>query len=251
LPPFQGDTQSDAQKINADGIICGHSWRLVENPDGSQTNVGAPVVWQAYLDGGATPVVTNPVALPAPAGMTGSAHAINDLDAEGICQIVGRGSNSQGHVPLRWTVASTEFGLIAAPTPEQLDEAGVAYGVNNRGDVCGHSPTGYLASATVWSGENTFVLKRARNIGHTFGRDINDAGIVVGEGGYEKRGVFYSFRAAVWASPQSDMILVDSFLSNNSPYVELNSGSAVNPSGDIVGHGWTGDKQNAYLAIRR
>lgn len=245
LPPLQGDSHTDAQKINTNSIICGHSWGATG---------GTPVVWQAYLAAGKTPAVTNPVSLPMPDGTkSASVYAINDLDGEDICQLVGSVRTTEGEFPVRWTVASTEFGLLVAPAPESLATEGRALGINNQGDVSGMGPTSTSEwwLPTVWSGENTTILKRARNIGFTYLWDINDAGVVVGEGAYTKRGLFYSYRAAVWASPQSDMILVDSFLPNNSPFVELNSGAAVNPAGDIVGYGWTGEKRNAYLAIRR
>jgi hypothetical protein len=140
--------------------------------------------------------------------------------------------------------------LIPAPAAEPLDVEGVANGINNLGEVSGESLTGSRWEGTVWSGATKYTLKPARFISSATGFDINDSGVVVGQGPYEKRGVFYYFRAGVWEAPQSDMILLDGFLTNNSPFLNLTSANAVNAGGDIAGGGWTGEFK-AYVAIRR
>lgn len=243
LPPLPGDNVSDAKAINNDGIVCGVSWN-------SLTWTGTPVVWQ--VTGAPDPEVSNAVELPLPAdSQIRRLQGINDLDGDGICQIVGTArSSTASDIPLRWTITSASSALIPAPVAEPLDVEGRADGINNLGEVTGAGLTTDRWEGLVWSGTERYELDRARFIGRAYGYDINDSGWVVGEGSIEKRGTFWYWAAGVWESPQSDMILVEDFLTNSSPFFHLTSAGAVNAGGDIAGGGWTGQYQ-AYVAIRR
>jgi hypothetical protein len=256
IPPLAGDNYTFALKINADGVICGHSRRLVVNADGSRSFTSdKPVVWRAYVadvDGVPTPKVSAPVALPVPDGsQIDLVSAINNADESGFLEIAGRSTSADNtDVAVIWTVALTEDGLIASPNAFVLDSSAVAYGINNHGEVSGIRLMDDTWEGSVWSGDSVYTLNRARSISRPRARDINDAGVVVGEGDYSKRGVFYNFRAAVWPSPDADMILLDGFLDANSPFYVLTNANAINESGDIVGYGWTGETR-AYIAIAR
>lgn len=232
----EGDP-TNASRINEQGTICGVSG-------------GIPVLWQVSRDEESHPILSAPVALPLPEGTRlHTVGGMTDVDeSQSLCVVGTTIANDGTRVAVVWTISATNEGLV--PNPIVLDTSAEAHGISNLGEVSGVRRVGGALRGAVWSGGTTWTLDNARDIGNPVGLDINDAGVIVGNGAYEKRGLFYSFRAVVWTSVSADMILVDKSLTAESPFFELNAANAVSEDGHIVGHGWTGETR-AYVAIRR
>ncbi len=105
--------------------------------------------------------------------------------------------------------------------------------------------------AIVWSGGSSTILKRNKFLFNATAQDINTAGVIVGDGLYQKGFDGPGMRAVVWPSAGSSLILLDKFLAANSPFHHLSVATAVNQGGQIVGHGGDGqiDFQGAFLAV--
>ena len=251
LPPLAGFDESGARAINDDGVICGASsrWapRLDENGDPVLDQLGVPILdyatravaWRR-ITGTDT---FRPIELPSLD--FSDAAAINNNDAAGLAEIVGR----DGRSAVVWTVLSAGGTLTAGPVPTVLNTRGHASSVNSSGTICGNLWTDDVPSeAVVWSGSSTQVLDRAKFVFSAWANDVNNAGQIVGEGDYWKN-FTQGRRAVVWPSAGGSMILLNGFLDDNSPFTSLVEANTINDSGDIAGAGWDGNHYGAFLAI--
>jgi uncharacterized membrane protein len=240
LPPLPGDTYSIAEGISNDGIVCGVSFGRV----GFGSSAVAWRVNIEIVDGEPTPVVWGPLELPTLVSATegpntNSGNAITD--AEGFSIIAG----DSGLASVAWTVESLADGTLAFGRSQILDIDGKGRGVNEAGTVCGTSfslsASGW--EAVVWS-DQTQVLARDKFVLSAHAHDMNGNGVVVGVGSYHRK-FEQGERAVVWSNASASMVLLDKFLSGDSPFAHLETATAVNDAGLIVGCGNNG----AFVAI--
>jgi hypothetical protein len=246
LPVPMGSTRSIAEAINSTGVICG--WAEFSDAGGQRSQVA--LVWRVTAEG-----IWGPLVLPALAPLDSTAaFAVNDNDAHDAALVVGQEWESSTGVGagLAWSVTSLPDGsLTVDPVPDVLDAQASGTGVNDSGVICGY----VYPDAVVWDGTSKRILDRSATISAFGGRKacnsanayaINAGGVIVGRGSFAP----YS-KAVVWPSASAAMILLDKFLNKNVRFTELNSASAVNDAGEIVGSGWDNNRSfhPAYLAI--
>lgn len=274
LLPLVGDEESAAYGINRNGVICGYSRHRLYGPD-PQVSESPPiivlktesraVIWR-ILDG----AVQGPFELPNlldidptadPDNAYGTATAINDNDGDAVATVVGGfmssyeiTANDPGALSLNWTDAvawSISFDINGdlVAFPSVLDADASAQGVNNNDLVCGDGwAPDQATEAVVWTGNSSQTLDRSRFIHAAWANDVNDNGVIVGRGDYSRRSE-QGPRAVVWTNASSSTIVLEKFLSRNSPFAHLSYANAVNQAGEIVGGGWDGESSRAFLAI--
>jgi hypothetical protein len=236
LPPLVGDDRSSAWSINEDSVVCGIS----THASGADTGV----VWR--INSGQ---VSGPVALPT---LTESfALSLNDNDENGIAEVVGGYRydpvTETPETAIVWIIQSNIDGTLQVNTTVPLDTNAAASGVNNLGAVCGD----VLQEAVVWSGGSKTILKGNKFLFTPTAENLNDGGAIVGSAIYQKGFDGPGYRAVLWPSAGSSVILLDKFLNADSPFHHLSGANAVNESGEIVGIGGDGliDFQGAFLAV--
>ena len=240
LLPLPGGRVSGAEAINKDGVVCGYSECAVFDESGAVNHYEYwAVVWFVSADG-----ITGP--FPLSNSELGPAVAVNDNDSNGWAKVVGAYSCA-----VVWTVRLQAGGTFEVNTLV-LDDVGGAAGVNNGGTVCGASATSNpLLQAVVWAGGQEQALAGAKFYVTRAANDINDAGVIVGTA--ENYRIGASYRAVMWASASKSMVLMNQFLDDSSPLMDLSDAMAINNFGEIVGQGWAKGfpegSPSAFLAI--
>jgi uncharacterized membrane protein len=257
LPSFdEEDDTTHALAINVDGVICGAANRAIQRFDKFGNPVldryGNPIfdyvnralVWRLSATG-----VFGPIQLPAQefAGAT----AINENNDAGFAQVAGTfyDAAQSTTAAVRWTVQSEKDGpSLVCSEYEVLDLNSRGFGVNNLGAVCGDNLSVNAGEAVVWTAESTKVLARAKWFYGAHAFDINDRGVIVGYGDYHK---MYTSgpQAVVWPSATGSMVRLNDLVYRGSPITGMYSANAVNHDGWIVGRGWDGANNAAFLAI--
>jgi uncharacterized membrane protein len=250
LPQRLEDIGSAALAINNEGVICGFTGHeVIQN---EETVVGnRAVVWRVSPSGVA--FVELP---PAASHQFAWAAAISDLGANGDATVVGSSSQEVAGATsaVAWTVHLNQDGTLSVVDSQArvLNQGapGEAYGVNNAGTVCGAAWTPETSAApVVWMGNSRRTLSSAKFFYPRGAYDINNNGMIVGWGWYQ-RGVDGPYpRAMMWPSATGSLTPLSQFLDSSSPFGCLTDAHAVNDSGEIVGLGWDGVKHTAFIAI--
>lgn len=219
-------TLSEAAGINASGVVVGDG----ERNDGYTS----PLVFS----GGSVTRLPTPCCLTdTPFPSHGFATAIN-----GVGQIVGWGDGvtaNGGPAPLRWeNGAYTELGSLGG------DGQGEALAINNAGQVVGWSHAGDASPhAFVWQSGTMSDLGLLPGETGAVAYAINTNGVVVGN----------INSAACGCGPDSAFIYQDGVMRDLNNLIPADSGwrlqsaRGINDSGQIVGIGFVGLSQRAFL----
>jgi hypothetical protein len=263
LPAVDSSLFCTALGINDDGIVCGSAGKPTFDQNGNFVGVvQVAVVWRVTFPGG-EPQVFGPVELPYSGFDFSRATALNDVDSDGIAEVVGNFGNgtSKSHAVGKWLVQSLPNGTVnVGGAPQMLSvasETGAAeaWGINTSGTACGFfSLDLYTApeKGTVWTKDGQIVLANPptvngwapNRIHAAYG--LNDSGVIVGETyleGYNG--------AIVWPSATTTTpVRLSSFLpKRNSPFTLLLDATAINTNGVIVGTGLTGEGEYGFVAV--
>lgn len=131
-------------------------------------------------------------------------------------------------------------------------DASQAHDVNNEGQIVGSDDWSWDSRMwTVAVAPNgsititTTTLQKPNSMKHGPSSAINDRGQVVGTGQNRTRDL--DNRPLLW-EPGKGTMLLESLLSDLAGFSDLDTASAINEVGQIVGEGTTSDGQRAYLA---
>jgi uncharacterized membrane protein len=252
-----------ANAINDDGIICGSVRKPYFDQDGNFLNsFDVAVVWRVSSVNGETQVF-GPMELPFSGFDFSRATALNNVDANGICEVVGNFGNGKWAPTAvgKWLVQLQLDGSVDVLGPPQIltvaSEMGrtEAWAINANGDACGNfSFDIYLDpdKGTVWTADSQTTLADPPTVkGWAPNRihaayDLNDSGVIVGETyleGYPG--------AIVWPSATTTTpVRLSSFLpKRNSPFTLLIDATAINSDGVIVGTGASQDGEYGFVAV--
>ncbi len=248
LPPLVTEYSCVARRINDDGLICGYAVHPVLDGNGDQIGLAfVAVVWRVnWIDGDLE--IAGPVPLPTFDAQS-QAFDLNENDDDGYANVVGRfmTSNWANTAAVQWTVQShADGGISISPTPVVLEFGdAVAHGNNYLGISCGDWANGPELHARLWSSGSVLTLDPDRRT-DTSALDINDAGVIVGEGGPHSLWL----EALVWPSPTARPIALSRFLpKRRAPFVGLWNATAINEAGVITGEGGDGVTSFAFVAI--
>ncbi len=248
LTPLHTGYRCVAQRINDAGVICGYAVQPVLDDNGDEIGLSfVAVVWRVdWIDGDLE--IAGPVPLPTIDAQS-QAFDLNENDNNGYANVVGRfmTSNWINTAAVEWTVQShADGGISVSPTPVALEMGdAVAYGNNNLGISCGDSADGPELHAKLWAGGSVLTLDPDQRT-DTSALDINDAGVIVGEGGPHSLWL----EALVWPSPTARPVALSRFLpKRRAPFVGLWNATAINEAGVITGEGGDGSTTFAFVAI--
>ena len=250
LPPVKRDEACGVSGMNAQGLAAGSS-------------IGAMDRAVKWKNGKAK-------LLAKPAGSRSSyAYALNDRG-----QVVGAGYDQHGQpYAVLWTGSHAK----KLPALNGATRSG-AFGINNRGQVVGHSGSGGAYHAVLWEGKQVTDLGTLPGYSRCLATDLNEVGQIVGTAEDEEEdwkavlwqhGVLASLpdlggsynrarainenghivgnsggSAVLWRDGQ--VIDLNTFLPPDSGW-ELTDAYGINDQGWIVGTGYYGEEEQAFL----
>lgn len=256
LPRLDGEDRSAATGINERGVISGQSEfmgpKLDANGDPILDLNGDPILVRyasAILWCVANGQVSDPINLPSGDIDHVTASSLNNVDADGVIQVVGSAYNwsaTSDRVAVTWDVLVLNDGTLLPSQMSVLDTDAVASGISDNLIVCGASISP-LSAAVCWTSNGSQLLHFLSGATQSSASSINNNGTAVGYLSYlgPKK---YGFYATVWPDLSSDPILLELFLSRRSPLITLDSAEAINAGGVIAGRGNNGDYARAFLA---
>lgn len=199
--------------------------------------------------------------LAAACAFAGAAHAgsgpryhFERIDVPGAAHVVVKDINDAGQVVgtyfdqefVKHAVLWDTTGWHRLAVPTGLEVHGIAYAINNHGQIAGYADSFEDSSpGLVWNAATPDQYTRLSDdpVVVTIPNDINDAGVVVGlKGGYQTGEKFHAF---VWTAQTG---IVDYGTADPNDAAQNAVWSGINESGQIVG-GWNYTRQ-IYHATR-
>lgn len=221
LGTLEPNKSADATDLNNSDVVVGYAHQDIRY---------RAFVWQ-------NGVMTQ---LPGPAPTiprddTSRAHAINDAGT--IAGVYG---------PASYTASAATWSGGTITLLDNLDgyAGGEGHDINASGQVVGFSQNGSnLLCATIWNGLVPTALGSLPGRQSTFAMGINEFGIVVGFASATNSGA--DGRAFIWQNNQ--MVDLSTLLATGSAPWVLNSATAINNAGQIVGYGSINGSPRSFL----
>ena len=246
------------------GSVPGHTFNLVWSINSAGSVVGmssadplpfvnvSAVKWT----GGSIQILAGPVPFPW--------HEARDINDSGVAtgsavQYDEFGIFVTGGRALRWDAS----GALTVLPLRAGDDAAQAFAINNGGRVAGGSGTieeviydpqfppvpVFMPHAAVWQGAQTYTLGEVPGDTISIARDINDAGVVIGESGWfdpDPQVFTYAYRPAVWAHGRA--LDFQALIETSSPGWVVIQVHAINNRGTIIGSGYLNGEFAAFVA---
>lgn len=263
LPNPLGGPNSNWGGINRRGEIAGWAESTTRDPECLATapnGTGPQVLDYQAVVWGPGPNQFRQLT-PLPGDTVSMALAINDagqvVGVSGGCGNTVTGFGTAGPHAVLWGVDGTPHDLGSfggSSNPAILAVGNGAFAINNRGEVAGTSaaPGDQVNEPFLWTKQNKMQhLKLLPGNVVGAGLDINARGEVVGASITAGGLASGDPSAVVWLQgADGDVTDLNTFLTEDSPFIALLTAFGINDSGKIVGFGATSDGEiHAFLAV--